>query len=118
MFFAIYALLHPETLLPIARQRLSLFVFVQTLLFLERMRIEGVDFLQKNAAIAEEVRRILVDLDEVEKELKKAAKAIEAASGLTVKHRARVQTLCDTATASKVPPKSERDGSIPQTLGA
>ena len=58
---AIYALLHPETLLPIARQRLSLFVFVQTLLFLERMRIEGVDFLQKNAAIAEEVRRILVD---------------------------------------------------------
>jgi hypothetical protein len=84
----------------------------------ERMRTEGPNFLQRNSALAEEIRRTFVDLDEVEKELKKAAKAIEAASGLTVKHRARVQTLCDTATASKVPPKSERDGSIPQTLGA
>jgi response regulator RpfG family c-di-GMP phosphodiesterase len=59
------------------------------------MRTEGANFLQKNSALAEEVRRTFVDLDEVEKELKKAAKAIEAASGLTVKHRARVQTLCD-----------------------
>ena len=59
------------------------------------MRTEGANFLQKNSALAEEVRRTFVDLDEVEKELKKAAKAIEAASGLTVKHSARVQTLCD-----------------------
>jgi hypothetical protein len=35
------------------------------------MRIEGPDFLQHNAALGEEIRRTLVDLDEVEKELKK-----------------------------------------------
>jgi hypothetical protein len=64
----------------------------------ERMRTEGPDFLQMNSALAAEIRRTFVDLDEVEKELKKAAKAIEAASGLTVKHKARVQALCDNAT--------------------
>ena len=47
---------------------------------LERMRTEGTDFLQHNAALGEEIRRTLVDLDEVEKELKKAAKSIDAAS--------------------------------------
>jgi hypothetical protein len=64
----------------------------------ERMRTEGPDFLQRNSSLAEEVRRTFVDLDEVERELKKAAKAIEAASGLTVKHKTRVQALCDNAT--------------------
>jgi hypothetical protein len=54
---------------------------------LERMRTEGVDFLQKNAALGEEVRRTLVDLDEVDKELKKAANAIDTAAGLTGKYR-------------------------------
>jgi hypothetical protein len=63
----------------------------------ERMRTEGPDFLQKNSALADEVRRTFIDLDEIEKELKKAAKAVEAASGLTLKHRARVQTLCENA---------------------
>jgi len=33
---------------------------------------EGADFLQKNAASAEEVRRMLVGMDEVEKEPKKS----------------------------------------------
>jgi hypothetical protein len=64
---------------------------------LERMRTEGADFLQKNSALTEEVRRTFVDLDEIEKELKKATKAVEAASGLTVKYRARLQVLCDSA---------------------
>jgi hypothetical protein len=63
----------------------------------ERMRTEGPNFLQRNSALADEVRRTFVDLDEIEKELGKAAKAIEAASGLTVKHKARVQALCDNA---------------------
>jgi predicted nuclease with TOPRIM domain len=71
----------------------------------ERMRIEGADFLQNNSALAEEVRRSFVDLDEIEKELKKATKAVEAASGLTAKYRARLQTLCDHAV-------------LPQSLGA
>jgi chromosome segregation ATPase len=74
---------------------------------LERMRTEGVDFLEKNAAMAEEVRRTLIDLDEVEKELKKAAKAIDAAAELTGKYRIRLQSLCDSTTArKKMPPTS------------
>jgi hypothetical protein len=84
----------------------------------ERMRTEGPNFLQKNSALAEEIRRTFVDLDEVEKELKKAAKAIDAVSDLTAKYRGRLQALCDTAASSKVAPKSERNGGIPQTLGA
>jgi hypothetical protein len=41
----------------------------------ERMRTDGPNFLQRNSALAEEVRRTFIDLDEIEKELKKAAKA-------------------------------------------
>ena len=59
------------------------------------MRTDGPDFLHRNSALAEEVRRTFVDLDEVEKELRKAAKAIDTASGLTAKYRSRLQKLCD-----------------------
>jgi len=38
----------------------------------ERLRVEGPNYLQKNAALAEEIRRTFVDIDEIEKELKKA----------------------------------------------
>jgi hypothetical protein len=76
---------------------------------LERMRTEGPDFLQQNAVMGEEIRRTLVDLDEVEKELKKAAKAIDAAAGLTGKYRVRLQSLCEnTGVQKKMPPTSER----------
>jgi hypothetical protein len=68
-----------------------------------RMRTEGPDFLHKNSALSDEVRRTFIDLDEIERELKKAAKAVEAASGLTVKHRERVQTLCDDAVLPSLP---------------
>jgi len=79
------------------------------------MRTEGTDFLQKNAALAEEVRRTLVDLDEVEKELKKAAKAIDTAAGLTAKYRVRLQSLCDGTTAQKKMPQRQPDsGGIAQ----
>jgi hypothetical protein len=79
---------------------------------LERMRAEGTDFLQNNAALGEEVRRTLVDLDEVEKELKKAAKAIDVATGLTGKYRVRLQSLCDGTTAQKkMPKRQQEDGS-------
>jgi len=84
----------------------------------ERMRIEGADFLQKNSALAEEVRRTFVDLDEVERELKKAAKAIDTVSDLTAKYRSRLQSLCDTAASAKVAPKSVRRAVTQQTLGA
>jgi hypothetical protein len=85
----------------------------------ERMRTEGANFLQKNSALAEEVRRTFVDLDEVEKHLKKAAQAIDSVSGLTAKYRARLQALCDNAAAPKIAPKPQRDASGNcQTAGA
>ena len=84
----------------------------------ERMRTEGPDFLQKNSALAEEVRRTFVDLDEVERELSKASKAIDAASGLTAKYRGRLQALCDNATARRMPPKPQQDGRVRETAGA
>ena len=84
----------------------------------ERMRTEGANFLQRNSALAEEICRTFVDLDEVEKELKRAAKAIDTASGLTTKYRTRLQMLCDNA-VSKIAPKPQRDASGNcQTAGA
>jgi len=81
----------------------------------ERMRTEGANFLQKNSVLAEEVRRTFVDLDEVEKHLKKAAQAIDSAAGLTTKYRVRLQALCDAAALPK--PLADVDG-ICQTAGA
>jgi len=81
----------------------------------ERMRTEGANFLQKNSVLAEEVRRTFVDLDEIEKHLKKAAQAIDSAAGLTTKYRVRLQALCDDAVLTK--PLADIDG-ICQTAGA
>jgi phage host-nuclease inhibitor protein Gam len=81
----------------------------------ERMRTEGPNFLQKNSALAEEVRRTFVDLDDVEKELKKATKAIDAVSDLTAKYRSRLQALCDDAALPMTPGDV---GGICQTAGA
>ncbi len=69
----------------------------------ERMRLQGADFLEKNAAIADEVRRTFADLDRIESELKKATKAISSASGLVAKYRGRLQELCETAVGRKMP---------------
>ena len=74
----------------------------------ERMRVQGSDFLDKNAALAQEVRRTFADLDRVENELKKAAKAITSASGLVTKYRGRFQELCDNAVEKKMPPVREQ----------
>ena len=67
----------------------------------ERMRAEGPDFLQRNAALADEIRRTLADIDEIEAQLKKAGAAIEKAQALTAKYRTRLTTLCDTAAAGQ-----------------
>jgi len=69
----------------------------------EQMRIHGSDFLEKNAAIADEVRRTFADLDRIEGELKKATKAISSASGLVAKYRGRLLELCETAVGRKMP---------------
>jgi hypothetical protein len=63
----------------------------------ERMRAEGLDFLQRNAALANEVRRTLTDIDEIEGQLNKAGTAIEKAQALTAKHRSRLAGLCGSA---------------------
>ena len=73
----------------------------------ERMRSEGADFLQKNVALAEEVRRTFADIDRIESELKKAAKAITSASSLVTKYRGRLQEVCDNTSARKMLPASE-----------
>jgi len=72
----------------------------------ETMRVQGFDFLEKNAVIAKEVRRTFADLDRIENELKKATKAITSASGLVTKYRGRLQGLCDNAPARKMPTAS------------
>jgi len=67
----------------------------------ERMRAEGPDFLQRNAALASEVRRTLADIDEIEGQLKKAGTAVEKAQALTAKYRARLAGLCGSAAAGQ-----------------
>ena len=67
----------------------------------ERMRAEGPDFLQRNAALAAEVQRTLVDIDEIEGQLNKAGTAIEKAQALTTKYRSRLTGLCDNAAAGR-----------------
>jgi hypothetical protein len=67
----------------------------------ERMRTEGPDFLQKNAALADEVRRTLADIDEIEGHLKKAEAAIGRAQALTAIYRARLTGLCGSAAAGQ-----------------
>jgi predicted nuclease with TOPRIM domain len=70
----------------------------------ERMRLQGSDFLEKNAALADEVRRTFPEIDRIEKELSKAAKAIQSVSALVVRYRERLRDLCDTAAGAKVAP--------------
>ncbi|MGO9083838.1 MAG: hypothetical protein ACLQBK_01295 [Candidatus Sulfotelmatobacter sp.] len=69
----------------------------------EQMRVHGSDFLERNAALADEVRRTFADLDRIEGELRKATKAISSASGLVAKYRSRLQELCESAVAMRAP---------------
>jgi hypothetical protein len=86
---------------------------------LERMRTDGPDFLQRNAALAEEVRRTFADIDAIEKELGKASKAIQSVSGLVAKYKVRLNSLCDSTGGAKKLPMRQRDRSdIPQSAGA
>jgi len=79
----------------------------------ERMRTEGPDFLYKNVALTQEIRRTFADIDRIESELKKASKAITSASGLVTKYRSRLQELCDHSPA-RIPPTSERSAAASQ----
>jgi len=85
----------------------------------DRMRVHGFDLLERNAVLAEELRRTFPEIDRIEKELEKAAKAIQSVSALVVRYRERLRELCDTAAAPKIAPKPQRDASgNRQTAGA
>ena len=78
----------------------------------ETMRVEGPDFLTKNTQLAEEIRRTFADFDEMEKELKKAAKAIGSARDLAAAYKNRLQQLCDSAAQKKIVTRVE----LPTTI--
>jgi hypothetical protein len=78
----------------------------------ERMRVQGMDFLEKNAALADEVRRTFADLDRIDSELKKASKAITSASGFLTKYRDRLHSLCESAAAPIVPSRHLNDSDL------
>ena len=81
---------------------------------LERMRVQGMDFLDKNAALADEVRRTFADLDRIDGELKKVSKAITSASGLLAKYRDRLHSLCESAAQKVVPSRQLNDSVLAQ----
>lgn len=82
----------------------------------ERMRVQG-DLLDRNAALAEELRRTFPEIDRIEKELGKAAKAIQSVSALVVRYRDRLRNLCDTIASPKIAPTSA-DGGVRQNVTA
>jgi hypothetical protein len=84
----------------------------------ERMRVHGFDLLDSNALLAEELRRTFPEIDRIEKEVGKAAKAIQSISAQVVRYRDRLRDLCDTAASAKITPKPERHGGSRETVGA
>ena len=79
----------------------------------QRMRVQGLDLLDRNAKLAEELRRTFPEIDRIEKELGKAAKAIHSVSALVVRYRERLCDLCDTAAGVKVVPNGGGMAAIP-----
>jgi hypothetical protein len=78
----------------------------------ERMRVQGFDLLERNAVLAEELRRTFPEIDRMEKELLKATKAIQSVSVLVGRYRERLRDLCDAAANAKIAPKPEHEGSL------
>jgi hypothetical protein len=83
----------------------------------ERMRAQG-DLLDRNAVLAEELRRTFPEIDRIEKELGKAAKAIQSVSALVVRYRDRLRDLCETAIGVNKEPTPEGDSGVRRALGA
>ena len=79
----------------------------------ERMRVEGFDLLERNAMLAEELRRTFPEIDRIEKELGKASKAIQSVSALVVRYKERLRELWDSSACRGSATAPERDGSMP-----
>jgi hypothetical protein len=75
----------------------------------ERMRVQGFDLLERNSLLADELRRTFPEIDRIERELGKAAKAIQSVSALVVRYRERLRDLCDTTADAKIDAKPHRD---------
>jgi hypothetical protein len=84
----------------------------------ERVREQGFDLLEKNAVLANELRRTLPEIDRIEKELGKAAKAIQSVSATLVRYRERLRDLCDSAANTKIAPASYGDLDNSSTVSA
>jgi hypothetical protein len=84
----------------------------------ERMRVQGFDLLDRNTVLAEELRRTFPEIDRIEKELGRAAKAIQSVAVLVVRYRERLREVCDAAASAKIAPKTEQDGSVRQEASA
>ena len=84
----------------------------------ERMRVEGFDLLERNSVLADELRRTFPEIDRIERELEKAAKAIRSVSAQVVRYRERLRDLCETANSVKKEQTPERNGTVRQMLGA
>lgn len=76
----------------------------------ERMRVQGFDLLDQNVVLADELRRTFPEIDRIEKELGRAAKAIQSVSALVARYRERLRDLCDTAASTKIAPTPVDDG--------
>jgi len=79
----------------------------------ERMRVQGFDLLERNAMLAEELRRTFPEIDRIEKELGKASKAIQSVSALLVRYTERLRELCDSSACRGLANALERDDSMP-----
>jgi predicted nuclease with TOPRIM domain len=84
----------------------------------ERMRAQAFDLLEKNAALSEELRCTFPEIDRIEKELGKAAKAIQSVSAFVVRYRDRLRDLCETAISTKKEPSPDRDKGDHRAFGA
>jgi predicted nuclease with TOPRIM domain len=81
----------------------------------ERMRGQG-DLLDRNAVLAEELRRTFPEIDRIEKELTRASKAIQSVSALVVRYRDRLRDLCDTVASANA--RTPVDGGVRQNVTA
>ncbi len=79
----------------------------------ERMRVQGFDVLERNAVLAEELRRTFPEIDRIDKELGKAAKAILSVSALVVRYRERLREICNSSTPSRISPAPEQKIGMP-----
>lgn len=82
----------------------------------ERMRVQGFDLLERNAVLAEELRRTFPEIDRIERELGKAAKAIQSVSALVVRYRDRLRELCESSACRGLSIAPGRNGSMPSAL--